>query len=243
MACHRKLAPSVHGACREKVMMTQEALSRDLSQVQRKGELGDEVDGMKGDAAELLNGDDGQAQERRALWFSQDIRSQLCQRVVLLRDFPRSGSAVGVKTDALVVSLLLVPWGVYCLAFSLQTGKLTTSLSTGSEERQKNRAEEFRSRSLLKRSSPQSMRRFLWPCDSTDGCAQRMLVERVYEQRPHDMSTTTYTTQPQGLALCSRCHPALASEAPQCFPARTPTVHWGRFNGRPWVARHQRHKM
>ena len=33
-----------------------------------------------------------------------------------------------------------------------------------------------------------------------------MLAERVYEQRPHDMSTTTYTTQPQGLALCSRCH-------------------------------------
>ena len=24
--------------------------------------------------------------------------------------------------------------------------------------------------------------------------------------------------------------------------ARTPTVHWGRYNGRPWVARHQRHE-
>ena len=42
-----------------------------------------------------------------------------------------------------------------------------------SEERQKSRAEEFRSRSLLKRSSPLSMRRFLWPSDSSDGCAQR----------------------------------------------------------------------
>ena len=69
-----------------------------------------------------------------------------------------------------------------------------------------------------------------------------MLVKRVYKQRPQDMSTTTCTTQPQGLALCSRYHPAWASEAPQWVPARTPTVHWGRYNGRPWVARHQRHK-
>ena len=44
--------------------------------------------------------------------------------------------------------------------------------------------------------------------------SEKLLVERVYEQRPHDMSTTTYTTQPQGLALCSRCRPAWASEAP-----------------------------
>ena len=55
-----------------------------------------------------------------------------------------------------------------------------TPLATGDqtppeweEERQKSRAEGLRSRSLLRRSSPQSMRRFLWPCDSTDGCAQR----------------------------------------------------------------------
>ena len=45
------------------------------------------------------------------------------------------------------------------------------------------------------------------------------------------MSTTTYTTQPQGLVLCSRCHPAWASEAPQWVPARTPTVHWGPGDG------------
>ena len=42
-----------------------------------------------------------------------------------------------------------------------------------------------------------------------------VLVERVYVQRPHGMSTTTHTTQPQGLALCSRCHPGWASVAPQ----------------------------
>ena len=52
----------------------------------------------------------------------------------------------------------------------------------------------------------------------------------VYQQRPHDMSITTNTTQPQELALCSRCHPAWASAAPQWFPARTLTVHWGPNN-------------
>ena len=41
------------------------------------------------------------------------------------------------------------------------------------EERQKSRVDELRSRSLLRKSSPQSVRRFLWPCDSTGGCAQR----------------------------------------------------------------------
>ena len=45
--------------------------------------------------------------------------------------------------------------------------------SKWAEERQKSRAYELRSRSLLRRSSPQSLTRFLWPCDSTDGCAQR----------------------------------------------------------------------
>ena len=54
-------------------------------------------------------------------------------------------------------------------ATSLATGDQT--LSEWEEERQKSRAEELSSRSLLGRSSPQSMRRFLWPCDSTDGCA------------------------------------------------------------------------
>ena len=39
------------------------------------------------------------------------------------------------------------------------------------EERQKSRADELRSRSLLRMSSPQSMRRFLRPRDSTGGRA------------------------------------------------------------------------
>ena len=45
-----------------------------------------------------------------------------------------------------------------------------------------------------------------------------VLVERVCEERPHDMSTNT--TQPQGLALCSRCHLAWASEAPHTTRGR-----------------------
>ena len=58
-----------------------------------------------------------------------------------------------------------------------------------------------------------------------------LLEESVYEQRPHDMSTTTCTSQPQGLALCSRCHPAWASVTHQWVPARTPAVRWGPNNG------------
>ena len=33
----------------------------------------------------------------------------------------------------------------------------------------------------------------------------------------------------------------LDESSPQWVPARTPTVHSGRYDGRPWVARHQRH--
>ena len=43
--------------------------------------------------------------------------------------------------------------------------------SEWAEERQKSRTDELRSRLLLRRSSPQSMRRFLCPRDSTGGCA------------------------------------------------------------------------
>ena len=57
-----------------------------------------------------------------------------------------------------------------------------------------------------------------------------VLVERVYEQRARDMSTTC-TKHLQGLALCSRGHPAWASVASQWVPARTPTVHWAVTTG------------
>ena len=54
-----KLAPSVHRVCKEKVKMIQEALSHVPSPLHRQGDLGDEVDGMKGDTIKLLSDDDG----------------------------------------------------------------------------------------------------------------------------------------------------------------------------------------
>ena len=51
-------------------------------------------------------------------------------------------------------------------ATSLATGDQTSS--EWEEERQKSRADELRSKSLLRRWSPQPMERFLWSCDSTD---------------------------------------------------------------------------
>ena len=62
MACHKRNSPSVHGACREKVDMVQEALSHAPSTVHRQGDLGDEVDGTKRDTIRVLSDDDG------ALW-------------------------------------------------------------------------------------------------------------------------------------------------------------------------------
>ena len=43
------------------------------------------------------------------------------------------------------------------------------------------------------------------------------------------LTTTTHQPPQQGLALCSRCHPAWASVAPQWVPAKTPTVHRGPY--------------
>ena len=45
-------------------------------------------------------------------------------------------------------------------------------------------------------------------------------------------------TQPHLLPM----PPCLGIGGTPVLPGRTPTVHWGRYNGRPWVARHKRHK-
>ena len=58
---------------------------------------------------------------------------------------------------------------------AIVTATIETNLRQGmkgqmeTDSNEKRRADELRSRSLLRRSSPQSMRRFLWPCDSTGG--------------------------------------------------------------------------
>ena len=54
-----KLAPPVHGVCGERVQMIHEALPHAPSLVHRQGDLGDEVDGMKGDTIKFLSDDDG----------------------------------------------------------------------------------------------------------------------------------------------------------------------------------------
>ena len=44
--------------------------------------------------------------------------------------------------------------------------------------------------------------------------------ERVYARCPQHMSNTTNTAQPQGLALCSQCHPVWASEGTPVGPGK-----------------------
>ena len=68
--------------------------------------------------------------------------------------------------------------------------------------------------------------RQLW-LGATDGARTRSRTRRL-----HYITTPTNTTK--GLALCHRV--ILDSVTPQRVPAMTPTVHWGRYDGRPWVA-------
>ena len=59
-------------------------VSHHLSQVHRKGDLGDEVDGMKGDAIMLLNGDDGSRKRGVPRGISQDVCDlEVCIRVLV----------------------------------------------------------------------------------------------------------------------------------------------------------------
>ena len=62
------------------------------------------------------------------------------------------------------------------------------------------------------------------------------LEERVYARCPQHMSTTTNTAQPQGLALCSRCIPAWASEGTPVGPVKDThgTLGPGKRGGRGW---------
>ena len=85
----------------------------------RKGDFGNDVDGMKGDAVKLLNGDAGPREARFVVLTRMSVLN--CVNVwfycVTSLAVLFGGTAVGVKTDALVVSLLLVKWGVCCWFF------------------------------------------------------------------------------------------------------------------------------
>ena len=63
-----------------------------------------------------------------------------------------------------------------------------------------------------------------------------VLEEPVFARCPQHVSTTTNTTQPQGLALCSRCHPAWASEGTPVRPSKDThgTLGPGKRGGRGW---------
>ena len=63
-----------------------------------------------------------------------------------------------------------------------------------------------------------------------------VLEERVYARCPQHVSTTTNTAQPQGLALCSRCHLAWASEGTPVGPGKDThgTLGPGKRGGRGW---------
>ena len=128
------------------------------------GRATDEHDGKKGDTIMLFNGDDGRP-KRGALCGSHKtvvpncVNAWFCCVASLAVLF--GGSAAGVKTGALVVSLLLVPWEVCVVGFSVLNRQFDDVACNGFRGAPEERAEEFRSVSSLKRSSPQSMRRFV----------------------------------------------------------------------------------
>ena len=139
-------------------------LSHDLSQVHRKGDIGDEDDGKKGDTIMLLNGDGGRPKRGALCGFHKTIVPNCvnvcfiaCLLAVLF-----GGSAVGVKTGALVVSL--VPWSVCVVGFSVvirQFDDVACNGFRGPEEQGRGIQEQVVAEKVISAS------------DSTDGCAQR----------------------------------------------------------------------
>ena len=86
------------------------------------------------------------------------------------------------------------------------------ALSEWKEERQKSRADELKSRSLQWKSSPQTMRKCLWSCDSMDGFAQSRgcgwlaKVQATAPVRAHNSPFLCSTDQ--GVQhVCTKFHP------------------------------------
>ena len=96
---------------------------------------------------------------------------------------------VAAKESEEVATLGDFETGVDVMKGDLTETESNEALSEWEEDRQKRRADELRSRSLLRRSSPQSVRRFLWPCDSTGGCAAGLRMHR----RQHGVKCTQST--------------------------------------------------
>ena len=73
-------------------------------------------------------------------------------------------------------------------------------------------------------------------------CLKNACMIDVHMTSPHDNHDHDHdhdhlhdTTTKKGLALWWLI--TLDESSPQRVPARTPTIHWGRYDGRPWVAR------
>ena len=82
-------------------------------------------------------------------------------------------------------------------------------------------------------SSPRNVSKATWTYLTSRG---GVLDGSVIHRRPHDHDHDHVhgTTKRVGaLAFIT-----LDGSSPQCVPARTPTVHWGRYDERPRVARH-----
>ena len=62
----------MHGVCWDNVKTIQEALFHAPSPVHQQSDLGDEVDGMKGDTVKLLSDEDGHRKRECLVVISQD---------------------------------------------------------------------------------------------------------------------------------------------------------------------------
>ena len=79
-----------------------------------------------------------------------------------------------------------------------------------------------------------------------DVCLKNACMNDVHMTSPHNNHDHDHDhdhlhdTTTKGLALWWLI--TLDESSPQWVPARTPTVHWGRYDGRPWVARSTPHR-
>ena len=71
-------------------------------------------------------------------------------------------------------------------------------------------------------------------------CLKNACMNDFHMTSPHNNHDRDHDHDHKGLALWWLI--ALNESSPQWVPARTPTVHWGRGDGRPWVARSTHHR-
>ena len=75
---------------------------------------------------------------------------------------------------------------------------------------------------------------------SSRGAHERVSHDHDHEHEHDHHTATRLQTTRKGLAIWWLI--TLDESSPQWVPARTPTVHWGRYDRRPWVARSTLHR-